>query len=175
MQTMKRGLAVVLLIVIASCGGNSLLSSFRVALITSGPLVNSLVETGAIPQSKASAIIADFDAGAQCGVTLQQAFKAVPDSLPEAERAARKLTASSQALTCFREIIAHGNFALHPRLQKAATIAEGILASLVLFYSDGGPQRAVAAEAASVEARNEDELEQRLEAKMKELERAMKP
>lgn len=154
-------------ILLSSCGGNSLLKSFRVALASSGPLVNSLVAAGAIPESKASAIIADFDAGAACGLALQNEFAA-------AQTRADKLAASQRALTCFRSIINRQNFASHPKVQTAANIAEGILASLVIFYSDStstldGPRRA------PVKRESEKAFEDRMEAQVEALKEAMKP
>ena len=145
------------------CGGDSLLKSFRVALVSSAPLVNSLVAAGAIPQTKATAIIADFDAGARCGLTLQEAFKV-------AQTRADKFTASSNALSCFRVIINRQNFAAHPKVQTAANIAEGILNSLVIFYSDSdaadGPRRTAVSEKA---------FEERMKQQVEELKAAMNP
>lgn len=161
------------LILITSCGG-SLLQSFRIALASSEPLVNSLVAAGAIPQSKASAIIADFDAGAQCGVTLQSDFAAIPKDLSEREKKSRKLTASVNALRCFRAIISRQNFASHPKVQNAANIAEGILASLVVFYSEPG-QMVASAEPRAVTATDEKDLERRLKQQVEDLRQAMKP
>lgn len=145
--TLRRRIALSLLLTIvieAGCGGSTLLKSFRIALASSAPLVNSLVAAGAIPQGKATAIIADFDAGAQCGLALQNEFST-------ATTRAEKFAASSRALTCFRIIINRQNFAAHPRIQQAANIAEGILKSLVIFYSDSsdtttGPRRAPVSE-----------------------------
>lgn len=156
-------LSLILTIILEGCGGSTLLKSFRVALASSAPLVNSLVAAGAIPQSKATAIIADFDAGAQCGLTLQNEFSA-------ATTRAEKFQASSRALTCFRAIINRQNFAAHPRLQQAANIAEGILNSLVIFYSDSsdttdGPRRAPVSEKV---------FEERMKQQVEELKRVMK-
>lgn len=155
------------LILLSSCGGNSLLKSFRVALASSGPLVNSLVAAGAIPQSKATAIIADFDAGAACGLALQNDFAA-------AQSRADKLAASQRALTCFRTIINRQNFASHPKVQNAANIAEGILNSLVIFYSDSG-STADGPRRASVKRESEKAFEDRMEAQVEALKAALKP
>lgn len=158
-----------------ACGSSSAIKSFRLALASSGPLVNSLVAAGAIPQTKATAIIADFDAGAQCALTLQSDFNAIPGELSERERTARKLNASVNALRCWRAIISRQNFAVHARVQQAADIAEGILASMVVFYSEPGEMRASAERSATVTARNEKELEAQLKKQVEELKRAMKP
>lgn len=166
--------AIALAIVLATCGGGSLLKSFRVALASSGPLVNSLVSAGAIPQDKATVIIADFDAGAACGLTLQNDFAAIPKDLSEREIRSRKLNASVNGLRCFRTIINRQNFAANKRVQDVANIAEGILASMVVFYSEPGEMRA--SDSVSVtKARDEKELEEQLKVQIKALERAMKP
>jgi hypothetical protein len=154
----KKLLAAVLTVALASCGGGTLLKSFRIALASSAPLVNALVASGAIPQSKASAIIADFDAGAACGLTLQ-------NELAAAQTRADKFAASSRALSCFRVIINRQNFAVNSRIQTVANIAEGILASLVAFYSD----------TTGASVKSEDQFEKELEVKVKALKEAMQP
>ncbi len=158
-------LPLLLSIAILNCGGSTLLKSFRIALASSSPLVNSLVASGAIPNTKATAIIADFDAGAQCGLTLQNDFNAAGES-----RSA-KFAASSKALTCFRVIINRQNFAAHPRIQQAANIAEGILNSLVIFYSDTPSSDPTAARAPI----SEEAFEKRVEAQIKALKESLKP
>lgn len=175
MKSIVKPAAVALIVILAACGGSSLLKSFRVALASSSPLVNSLVASGAIDQTKATAIIADFDAGAQCGLTLQNDFAAIPKDLPDREKTTRKLNASVNGLKCFRAVVQRRNFALHPRIQQAADIAEGILASMVVFYSDSGEIVASAETRATVRARNEDELERQLKDQVEALKRAMKP
>lgn len=176
-RTLKRQIALSLLLTVAlefGCGAGSVLKSFRLALASSGPLVNSLVAAGAIPQTKATAIIADFDAGAQCGLTLQSEFAAIPSDLTDREKKSRKLNASVNALRCFRAVISRQNFASHPKVQNAANIAEGILASLVVFYSEPGDMTARAGRA-SVTAVNEKDLERQLKKQVEALEDAMKP
>lgn len=168
--------AIALVIILASCGGGTLLNAFRIALASSNPLVNSLVAARVLDETKATAIIRDFDAGAACGLALQDAFNAIPKDLPASEQRARKLAAASTALSCFRVIINHQNFAAHPRVQQAASIAEGILASLVIFYSNNQAQRAPVEHASNVVlASSEKELEEGLKRKVKELEVSLKP
>lgn len=176
-RTLKRQIALSLLLTVVlefGCGAGSVLKSFRLALASSGPLVNSLVAAGAIPQTKATAIIADFDAGAQCGLTLQSEFAAIPSDLTDREKKSRKLNASVNALRCFRAVINRQNFASHPKVQNAANIAEGILASLVVFYSEPGTMRA-STESASVAAVDEKDLEKKLKQQVEALKDAMKP
>lgn len=177
MRNLRRQIALSLLLTVVlefGCGAGSALKSFRIALASSGPLVNSLVSAGAIPQTKASAIISDFDAGAQCGLTLQNDFATIPSDLSDREKKSRKLNASVAALRCFRAVIDRRNFASHPKVQNAANIAEGILASLVVFYSEPGEMRASAANA-SVTATDEKALEQELKKQVEALKEAMKP
>lgn len=171
----NRFLSVVLTVALAiACGGGSLLKSFRIALASSAPLVNSLVLSGAIDQTKATAIIADFDAGAQCGVTLQNDFAAIPPDVTDHEKTSRKLNASVTALKCFRLVIDRRNFAANPKIQNAANIAEGILASLVVFYSEPGDMRASTV-AGPTKARGEKDLEKQLTKQVDALKEAMKP
>lgn len=163
-----------------ACGSSSVIKSFRVALASSGPLVNSLASSGVIPQAKVSVIIADFDAAAQCGLILQEMFSAIPKDLPANEIRSRKLNASVNALRCFRTIVQRQNFGSNPRIQQVADIADGILASLVVFYSEPGEMRASTIEnspnaASATAARDEKELEAQLKARVEALERAMKP
>jgi hypothetical protein len=173
--TRRKFIAFILLTVIPEygCGGSTAIKTFRLALAASGPLVNSLVSAGAIPQAKATAIIADFNDGAGCALTLQDAFNAIPSDLPAAEKKTRKFQASLTALQCFRGIINRQNFAAHPRVQQAANIAEGILASLVVFYSGSGTS--AEARSATVIARDENELERKLKAEADRLKAAMEP
>jgi hypothetical protein len=158
-----------------ACGSSSAIKSFRLALISSTPLVNSLVAAGAIPQTRATAIIADFDAGAACALTLQSEFAAIPDDLTDREKTAQKLNASVRALRCWRDVINRQNFAAHARVKQVVDIADGILASMVVFYSEPGEMRASTEPAASVKARDEKDLERQLKAQVEELKAAMKP
>lgn len=153
--------------------GSNVIKTFRLAIAASSPLVNSLVSAGAIPQNRATAIIADFDAGAQCGLTLQNDFAAIPkDAVNDRSL---KLAASQKAFTCFRAIINRQNFAAHPRLQQAANIADGILASLVIFYSDATPMADALPTTATIAAKDEKDLMRQMELQVETLERAMRP
>jgi hypothetical protein len=160
-------------VLLTGCGGSNVIKSFRLALAASGPLVSSLVNSGAIPQSKASAILQDFSDGAACADTLQSDFKLVAKDDPDARR--KKLTASVTAMRCFRVIIGRQNFAAHPKVKTASEIADGILASLVIFYSETGEMRAEVGRDVPVSSRDEKAFEQELELKVKQLELAMKP
>lgn len=170
---LKSASVAVLVTLLTACGGDTFIRSFRVALASSGPLVSSLVASGAIPENKTNAIIADFDSGAQCGLTLQQDFAAIAKDATETK--SLKLNASVKAFRCFRAVIEHQNFALHPRLQQVASIADGVLASLVVFYSDGGEMRASTLPTATISARTEQDLERQMKSQMEALEKAMKP
>lgn len=179
MRRHARYLALALIITLGygfACGSSNVIRSFRLALAASGPLVNALAASGAIPESRVTPIIADFDAGAQCGLTLQDEFAVIPKEASDAR--ARKFAASQKAFTCFRVVINRQNFAAHPRLQQVANIADGVLASLVVFYSSGGAMDGTgsqAAIAATISAQTERDLERQMEAQMKALERLMQP
>lgn len=182
MTPRKRQLALLLTIALITysgygfaCGSSSAIKSFRLALASSGPLVNSLVAAGAIDSTRANLLITDFNDAAGCGLTLQNTFAAIDPDLPDRERTTQKLNASVNALRCFRAIVQRQNFASNVKVQNVANIAEGILASLVVFYSEPGEMRASAERTASVTARNEKELEAQLKRQVEELKRAMKP
>lgn len=166
--------ALLSVVIQAGCGGAVLLKSFRIALLSSPPLVNSLVAAGLIPETKATAITTDFSDGAQCGLDLQNTFAAIDKSLPADQQKRLKFQASSTGLSCFRVIVQRQNFAANPRIQQVANIAEGVLASLVMFYS--GPSASAARpHPQAVTAGSEKELEQKLSAKVDEMEKLMKP
>lgn len=165
-------LAVGLLVFLSACGGADLIRSFRVALAASGPLVNSLVASGAIKPNDATAITQDFTEGASCADALHSGFKAIPKDAPDAK--SRKLKVSVVGLRCFRAIAQRHNFDKNRRVKDAADIAEGILASLVVFYSEPGEM--VLSDARSgPKPVNEKALEADLKVKVKQLENAMKP
>lgn len=165
-KTKSLALVAVLIIQLA-CGGGDLIRSFRAALGAATPLVDSLVASGALPQSKATEILRDFDDGAVCAGNLQNAFSRIQKGDPD-ERS-RKFEASSQGLQCFRTIIDRHNFAAHPRVQQAVSIAEGILASLTAYYSTSSIGPTAAARP------SEEVMQKRLKAKIDELNEALKP
>ena len=164
-----------------ACGSGNVLRSFRVALAASGPLVDSLVASGAITRERADLAIQDLGDGVGVAITLENEFKAITKDDPNAR--AKKLAASLKAERAWRQIIARGNFVpkagvlTSERLQRIADIAEGILASLVVFYSDstGSGIHAAAASRASVTATDEKALETGLRAQVKQLEAALRP
>lgn len=151
---------------VTSCGGGDLIRTFRAALTASRPLVTSLVDAGAIGQSDAESIIQDFNDGAGCADTLATAFNSIAKTDPNAR--AKKFAASSEGLQCFRVIVQRRNFEKNPRVKKIANIADGILASLVGFYTTNTRPTAQA-------ARSEQDLEKDLKAQVEELRQAMKP
>lgn len=127
----------VILIAQTACGGGSLVT-FRLALASSGPLVSSLVASGALKQEQAGPIIADFTDGAGIALALQTDFKACDKDRP------CKLRAAQKAETGFRTIIDRHHFAANARINQIADIADGILASLVIFYGGGSTSTAMA-------------------------------
>lgn len=172
--TQKKLVALVLATALLTACGGTLLGSLRAALAASPPLVNALVASGAITRPKADLIVRDFSDGATCAEGIRNDFAAIPSDAPD--KKARKLSASVTGMRCFRVIIDRQNFAAHPRIQTAANIADGIFASLVVFYSEPGAMRADASRSpGTVSASDEKELEARLKIKVDELERALKP
>ena len=177
LQTRFRSFALPLILstalLLQGCGG-SLLGSLRAALAASTPLVNSLVASGAISQSKATVIVKDFTDGSNCAIGIQTDFKLIASDDPE--KKLKKLNAAVKGMRCFRVIMDRQNFAAHPKVQTAANIADGIFSSLVVFYSDSGEMRADASRApGTVSAADEKELERKLKAEIDRLEAAMKP
>lgn len=166
--------ALTLTVILVACGNNALLPTFRIGLAAARPLANSLVASGAITQELADKVIKDFDDGIQCGITLNDAFNAAR-SLPKAEQRRAKFTASQTAFTCFRAIVQRNNFAQHKRFQDAANIAEGILASLVVFYSDSSTPMDGVLVQPRFTASSEKELIEKMKKEMKVLEKAMQP
>lgn len=152
-----------LTLLLQSCGGG-LLTTFRLALASSAPLVNSLVATGVLKQSQAGPIIADFTDGAQAGLTLERELKGCG-----ADRAC-KLDAAQKAEQGFRAIVSRHHFAANARIQQIADIADGILSSLVIFYGGGGANATVTAAPLT-----DTQIEQRLKPEVERLRQLMKP
>lgn len=170
---MKRLIAVLTLaVILAGCGASDLIRSFRVALAASPALVASLVESGAIKQADATAITADFTDAVQCADTLQLDFKAIAKDDPNAKP--KKLSASVKGLRCFRVITQRRNFEKNPKVKNAADLAEGILATLVVFYSEPGVM-INSTTVRAVKAADEKELNKTLKDQIDELEKALKP
>jgi hypothetical protein len=174
-RTAQCRLSIVLALCIAAnaCGGGFVLTAFRQAL-QSDQLVNFLLSRQEVTPEKAELIRTDFRDGVGCAQKTEDAFKAISNDLPDAEKRTRKLNASVGGLQCFRAIINRGNFKVHQRVVQAADIAETILATLVTFYSGGGT-RGVAPSPKAIIVRDEKELEQKLKEKVKELELVMEP
>lgn len=128
MNTQKRALFIAPLLAavlfVASC---ELLTSLRVALASAGPLVTSLANAGVFPKSKADAILQDFSDG----VRVAEGLKA---NIDLADTKGQKIAAAQKAQREWLAIYARGNFGANPKIQTAANIADGIFASLVLYY-----------------------------------------
>jgi hypothetical protein len=172
---MKRKLPALLLTVVllAACGAKDLLQAFRGALAMYDPLVNSLVASGAISPTFAGTLRTDFSNGVGCGDKLYTDFKAIPKNDPDAKR--KKLSASVSGARCFKFIVDRQNFAKTEQTKRISEIAEGILASMVVFYSEPGEIRADVSRSRTVTASDEKELERKLKAQIDELKAAMKP
>jgi len=172
--TVRRGtrLLPIVLIAMFACGGSNLFRTFRVALAASGPLINSLVASGALKPTDATLITQDFSDGVTCADDLQRGFAAIPKDDPNAKSA--KLKVSVAGLRCFRAIAARHNFEKNPRVKNVADIADGILASLVVFYSEPG-EMVLSTRSRGPAPVDEKALEAKLKAQVKELEQSLKP
>lgn len=156
----------VVLITQTSCGGGALVT-FRLALASSGPLVNSLVASGVLKQEQAGPIISDFTDGANVALALQTDFKAcVKDR-------GCKLQAAQKAETGFRRIIDRHHFAANAKIQQIADIADGILASLVIFYG-GSTSSSITMAQSDSPVLTDEQIEARLKPDVEKLKALMK-
>lgn len=173
---MKKKLRVVVLsvVLLAACGAKELLHLFRATLAAYDPLVNSLVQSGTISPALAGTLKTDFGDGVKCGDTLYSDFKLISKEDPDAKR--KKLNASVKGARCFKVIVDRQNFVKTEKTKRVSEIAEGILASMVIFYSEPGELRAdVSRSPGTVSAADEKELERKLKAEVDRLKQAMKP
>ena len=175
MRTQKKVAALVLAtVLLAACGAKELLQMFRGALAAYDPLVNSLVQSGTISPAFAGTLKTDFSDGVNCGDTLYTDFKAIPKEDPDAKR--KKLSASVKGAKCFKVIVDRQNFAKTEKTKRVSEIAEGILASMVVFYSEPGEMRAdVSRSPRAISAADEKDLERKLKAEVEALKKAMEP
>ena len=165
MTSIRKFIPLVLALAITTAGcGTGLLTSFRIALASSGPLVDSLVAAGVIRQDQAAPIISDFSDAAQAAIVLQSDLKAAGTDK------ALKAAAVVKFAKAWREIYARGHFGVNPKIQRAADIAESIVESLELYYG-ARIQPAVHTTAPRTDA----QLEAQLKLQVKELQAAMKP
>lgn len=165
MNFRQRYLSLLLSVVIVSqvaCGGGALVA-FRLTLASSGPLINSLVASGALPPSLANDVHKDFTDGVQVAVDLQAEFKAAG-----VDRG-KRLTAAQKAERAWKAIVDRHHFAANARLQQVAAIADGVLSSLVLYYSSES-QGVIAGPALS-----DKQIERQLKPKVEALKQAMQP
>ncbi|HEX5704849.1 MAG TPA: hypothetical protein VFX97_16750 [Pyrinomonadaceae bacterium] len=171
MNRIKRKIAALalasVLIVQTACGGN-VLTTVRLALASSGPLVNSLVAAGVLKQEQAGPIITDFTDGSNVALTLQTDFKACAKDRP------CKLRAAQKAETGFRAIINRQHFAANPRVQQIADIASGILSSLVIFYGGTSPNATVMVAMDAGPPLTDDQIEARVKPDADKLKQLMK-
>lgn len=173
-KTALAGALVMCLLVGACFGGREALQIARAALAGSDPLLNSLVSSGAITPAFRVALKTDFTDSVNCTDTLYSAFKAIAKDDPDAKR--KKLNASVNGARCFKVIVDRQNFAKNEKTRKVSDIVEGILASLVIFYSESGEMRASTRSTVRVvSASDEKELGRKLKAEAEKLKAEMKP
>jgi hypothetical protein len=160
-----------LALLLQGCGGSTVIKAFRAALESSQPLISSLVAAHVITDTQGAAAVQDFKDGADIALTLDANFKAAKG---QADEKALKLSASVTAMRGWRAIINRRNFQVSPRLTQAADIADGILSSLVVFYSESGPMKASAKSRATVlSVSDEKELQERLKVQVDQLKQVL--
>lgn len=154
----------------AACGASQL-AILRSGLNAAPTLTTSLVTSGVITQAQADGAVKDFTDGADVAVQLGQSLNAIPKDAPN--RKQLQFDAVHTAFNKWRTIVARGHFKAHERIEKAALIADGIFVFLDAYYGDkagNNPHTDVA-----VDGLSDDEFEQALDQKLKDLKAAMKP
>lgn len=162
---MKQLRICVLIIVLAfATACDSLLSGFRAGFAASRPFIQSLVDSGTIPQTTANLAIADVNDGI--------------NTLTEGDRCVKAITATGSAkkvakAKCYlaaarslRSILARHNFNQHPKLNQVFTIVEGAIAALEEYYNSVTNESSVTIQG--------DDPDARLERKLKDAERQLK-
>lgn len=143
-----------------ACGGFA--AELRLALAASGPLLDSLVSSGAINANMRAGLITDFSDLAQGAATLKSDLDACAGVKP------CKLTAVEKFETLFEQIEARGHFGVHARIRQVEIILRGIISAARIYY--GGTPLAMGGPAMS-----RSEAGEQLKAKIKELKAAMRP
>jgi hypothetical protein len=113
-----------MVLLVTSCG---LITDLKIALASSGPLVNLLVSKNLITEDSAKAITQDFKDAVNAADVLDKATKT-------ATTTAQKLDAAQTAERAWVAIYKRGDFGDNAAIKTAADIADGIFASIVLFY-----------------------------------------
>jgi hypothetical protein len=148
-------------LLVTSCG---LITDLKIALASSGPLVSLLVSKGLLKQDKADAITKDFKDAVNVADVLDKATKT-------ATTTGQKLDAAQTAERAWVAIYKRGNFGSNQAIKTAADIADGIFASIVLFY--GGQPASPSHVPRANRPRTEKELADSIKAQTQALKRAL--
>ena len=150
-----------LILLFTSCG---LITSLKAALASAGPLVTVLARSGAINEANAQAILRDFSDG----VTVAEELNA---NIKIATTKGMKAAAALKAERKWIEIINRGDFGTNLKIQTAANIADGIFASIVLFY--GGVPTSMAHVPPSASNKSDKDMKMSIEAQIDHLKRTL--
>lgn len=159
------------LVLMAACFGASQLAVLKTTLRSSPPLVNSLVASGAIKQSDADTTIKDFTDGAGEAIQLGECMKAVSKDAPD--RKQQQYRCAHAAFTGWRAIANRGHFKIHPKIETAFTIADGIFEFIDAFYADRAG--VVSHSDVGADGLSDEDFQQALDQRIKELKAAMQP
>lgn len=129
----KRKLGIlVLCLVLTACDG--LVGGFKAGLAASKPFVQSLVDSGAIPQTAANLAIADLTEGANDLTTAQQCLDQAKPLAGGAKRVAKAKCYYSAAQS-LRQILARHNFDANAKLTRISTIVAGAIEAFEAYYT----------------------------------------
>lgn len=167
-------LTLVLLFVVSFagfCDGGGQITVLRSALRAAPALTNSLVVSGVLTQAQADGVVKDFTDGGDAALEMANAIAAVPKDAPD--RNTQIARAAHTAADKWRTIVARGHFRVHPRVEQAFSIADGIFLFVEAFYAD----RAGEATHADIGADglSEKEFQQALDSRLDELKQSLKP
>lgn len=158
-------LAVSLVFQAGLCSGGSFATSLRLTLAASGPLLDSLVASGAISANIRAGLITDFSDLANGAATLKEDLDQCADSKP------CKLDAVEKFHNLFTAISARGRFGAHARIQQISIIVRGIISAARIYYG-GSPLPGEGVTGGPLPSQSE--AKKMIEAKLKELDAAMK-
>ena len=167
MKTKQSLTALILCAILVSGCGSNLITTFRVAVASSRPFINSLVNSGVITQEKANSVLADINAGIDVASRGETCVKGITGSGNDSKVAKAKCYfALAQDL---RGILARHNIGGNAKLDQIASIVEGAIAAFEEYFrSVTGTQNSITAG-----GRAEDP-DKTLEAKMKSMQAQMK-
>lgn len=172
MKSVTKTLGALLLssvLLLSACGGDAIITSLRVGVAFSRPIVQSLVDTHVIPESKATAVLGDVTDGLAYSSQAEAAIKQLSPSLTKEEKRIAKARIYFALAQNLRTVLNRHNIGGQETLDKIATIFSGVITALEEYYRQVVPQPGVAARAASGV-----DPDKQLEQALKNAERQMK-